>query len=591
MEIKNIIVKEYLESLTEKDELNRIFPLLLESLNFQILSKPTEYLGIQEYGKDIVAIGIDEDGVKKRFYFELKGGADRNITDENFYGKDGIHDSLIQATYNKFISAYPKFDKLPLKIVIVHNGVIKGSVQSTLESFFIEQSNGKDNKTYDRWDISKLTLLFSEHLFSPYLLVNKENTRLFNRILINLDSYEGVSPDFIELIQSVLNKGKWKPAKKSLSRQWKLAFETIKLLSFIIYTESKEYNNLDISKRYLSQLIIQFWHWILVHKAEQDKYVRSYFDTVLKFYCNVMEEYFKRVLPIAMMPNGIFSEEAGRYEQVGYTMRTFDVLNYFLLFVKMDKALNGSADAEKVRSILVEVLNRNNVSSRPLLDIHSSPIVSVLLMFVECNDIISARSYIRNITNNITWGKESYNRLPDANNSVENVIRLIVNQEKSVYYIDTTSLLIPVLLEFTAIFDLEEEYIALRDFVLNHKIDLGLFIPHHGKNSESKHLITDTENDLEEQLFSKSVSDGYQSELRLVDFEPEDAFQNIPITFTQFKQKINNRLAEFEYNYRTDSCGYEFLRDLAHIFYQTPYFPDKWRKIITKPTDNTTKPH
>ncbi len=580
MEIKNIIVKEYLESLTEKDELNRIFPILLESLNFQILSKPTEYLGLQEYGKDIVAIGIDEDGIKKRFYFELKGGTDRNITDENFYGKDGIYDSLIQATYDKFISAYPKFEKLPLKIVIVHNGVIKGSVQSTLENFFIKQSNGADNKTYDRWDISKLTLLFSEHLFNPYLLVNKENTRLFNRILINLDSYEGVSPDFVELIQSVLSKGKWKPAKKSLSRQWKLAFETVKLLSFIIYTESKEYNNLDIAKRYLSQLILQFWHWILVHKAEHDKYVRSYFDIVLKFYCNVMEEYFKRVLPIAMMPNGIFSEEAGRYEQVGYTMRTFDVLNYFLLFIQMDKALNSTVDASQVRSLLVEVLNRNNVSSRPLLDIHSSPIASVLLMFVEHNDIASAKSYIRNISANLKWGKESYNRLPDANNSVENVIRLIVNQEKSVYYVDSTSLLIPVLLEFTAIFDLEEEYVELRDFVLKYKIDLGLFVPHHSRNSESKDLIQDTKHDLEEQLFSKSFYDGYQSELRLIDDQLNNAFQNIPLSFEEFKQKIAERITEFEYDYRTDACGYGFLRDLAHIFYKTPYFPDKWRTFL-----------
>ena len=67
MDIKNIVVKEYLESLTEKNELNYIFPILLESLGFIILSKPTEYLGIQEYGKDIVAVGFDDDGIKIRF--------------------------------------------------------------------------------------------------------------------------------------------------------------------------------------------------------------------------------------------------------------------------------------------------------------------------------------------------------------------------------------------------------------------------------------------------------------------------------------------------------------------------------------------
>jgi hypothetical protein len=206
MDIKNIIVREYLESLTEKNELNRIFPLLLEALHYQILSKPTEYLGMKEYGKDIVAVGVDEDGVKKRFYFELKGGSDRDITEANFYGKDGIQDSLSQATYNEFVSAYPEFKDLPLKIVIVHNGVIKGNVQSTLESMFVTLAASKPNTYFDRWDISKLTLLFSEYLFGAYLLVNQANTRLFNRVLINLDSYEGVSPDFIELVNAILNR-------------------------------------------------------------------------------------------------------------------------------------------------------------------------------------------------------------------------------------------------------------------------------------------------------------------------------------------------------------------------------------------------
>ena len=56
MNIKPIIVKSYLESLTEERELNRIFPILLTSLGFEILNKPTENKGLPEYGKDIVMI-------------------------------------------------------------------------------------------------------------------------------------------------------------------------------------------------------------------------------------------------------------------------------------------------------------------------------------------------------------------------------------------------------------------------------------------------------------------------------------------------------------------------------------------------------
>lgn len=579
MELKNIIVKEYLESLTEKDELNRIFPLLLEAKNFQILSKPTEYIGIQEYGKDIVAVGIDDDGIKKRFYFELKGGKDRNITEENYYGKDGIQDSLTQASYNKFVSAYPRFEHLPLKIVIVHNGIIKGTVQSTLESAFIVYSNTLNNTTFDRWDISKLTLLFSEYLFSPYLLVNNSNTRLFNRVLINLDSYEGISPDFLELINSILNKNQWKAGKK-LSRQWRLVFETLKLLSFIIYTESKEYNNLDIAKRYLSQLILAFWHWVLSNNLEFDKEVKIYFDSLLAFYYSVLNEYFRRVLPIALLKDGLFSEEAGRYEQVGYTMRTFEVLGYLIFCLKMERHFNKNANQGHVRELLIRFMNSNSVSSRPLLDIHSLPIIDLLLYFIEQNDEVSAQSYLNNILNNLRWGKESYDRLPDANNSIENVIKLIVTQQKSIYYSDSTSPLLTVLMEFIALLNLEQEYYQYRDFVLKYKIDLGLFVPHHGIKSSSFDLIEDKENDLEEQLFSKSFTDGYQSELRLTNTRAKEAILEGDLDFVNFKKKVESRKCEFEYDYRTDKSGYSFLRDLAHLFYKTPYFPDKWRYLF-----------
>jgi hypothetical protein len=389
MDIKNIIVKEYLESLTEKNELNRIFPILLESMGYTILSKPTEYVGLPEYGKDIVAIGIDEDGVKKRFYFELKGGADKDITDGNFYGKDGIHDSIIQASYNDFISAFPKFDKLPLKIVIVHNGIIKGNVQRTLENLFLKTQENLKNISFDRWDISRLTILFSEKLFGEYLLVDPKTTKLFNRVLVNLNTTDGITSDFVDLLEVILLKEKWKKSKK-LPRKWELLFETFKLIGFIIYTESKEYNNLEIAKRYLTHLVIKFWHWILKNNLENDKTVTKYFDQVFNFYYKVLLEYFKRTIPIANLKDGLSSEYSGRYEQIGYTKRTFEYLEYFCFILNVERFYNKKINDKDMHLQLVNIINQNNVSCRPLIDIHSSTIISILNLFIDFGELQNA---------------------------------------------------------------------------------------------------------------------------------------------------------------------------------------------------------
>ncbi|KUJ62032.1 hypothetical protein AR687_10800 [Flavobacteriaceae bacterium CRH] len=573
MDIKNIIVKEYLESLTEKNELNRIFPILLESMGFTILSKPTEYIGLQEYGKDIVAVGIDEDKVKKRFYFELKGGNERDITSTNFFGKDGIQDSISQASYNKFVSAFPEFDKLPLKIIIVHNGIIKGAVQSTLEGMFKTFEASLKDTSFERWDISRLTLLFADKLFGAYLLTDPVTTRLFNRILVNLNVTDGISSDYIQLINILFTKEEWKKSRK-LPRKWVLLFESLKLIGFVIYTEANEYNNLEIAKRYITHLVLAFWSWILKNKLEKDKTVIKYFDQILNFHYGVLNEYFNRTINIAFLKDGLYSENGGRYEQIGYPKRTFEYLEYFCFRIIVERHYNGKGNDELFNQQLVAIINQNKVCTRPLIDLHSLPVISILNLFIEFDKLKNAQNYITLVLQQIIYSKVNLGFLPDSNNSIENVIKFIVTGIKPVYYSDSTSPLISVLLEYLVILNMEEEYNYLRDFIKEQKIDLGIFVPFHGINSTSSHLIEDKNNDLEEQLFSKSFTDGYQSETRLTQRFTTD------LSFEDFKNRLVKKQNEFKYNYRTDEAGYPFLRELAHLYFLTPYFPDKWRNYI-----------
>lgn len=572
MNIKPLIVKSYLESLTEERELNTIFPMLLTSLGFEILTKPTENKGFSEYGKDVVAVGKDKDGLKKRFYFELKGGEDRNITAHKLTKNDGIIESLREAKYADFETTYKDFDTLPKKIVLVHNGELKGSARKTYKGFISKEFPETGNVECERWGIEKLSIEFSEHLFGAYLLTDQSTTKKFNKILINLNASSYISEDFTRLLDELLIKNEWQGWKKN-KRQWKLLFESLKLISLVIYTESKEYNNLDIAKRYLTHLVLRFWHWILKNKLEDDSKIKEYFEEVINFYLSVLSEYFKRTFTIASIQDGLSFENSGRYEQIGYTKRTFEYLEYFTFLLHIDLS-NPKAESKSIKKMLTAVVNANSVSLRPLVDINSIPIVNILNIYLKLNDKQSAVNYLQGVLSYIINGKEKYDRMPDANNSYENVIRFTIEKEKPVYYSDSTSPLLAVLLEYIAILDLEDDYYKVRKFVIENKIDLGLFVPHHGKNSISKDLIENTDDDLEEQLFSNPhFNDGYQRDLRL--------FMNLhdDMTFEDFKNEYQKRIKEFEYDYRTDKAGYSFLRNLAHIYFQIPYFPDKWRKL------------
>lgn len=136
MNSSNIIVREYLSSLKEDSELDYLFPILLNVMGFRVIQTARESKGQSQYGKDIIAIGKDDKSIKHKWYFELKGFADRDITQSNYSKSDGIRESIIEAKDTIFKdSSVPGFNNLPVKIVVVHNGILKTNIRDTFEGF------------------------------------------------------------------------------------------------------------------------------------------------------------------------------------------------------------------------------------------------------------------------------------------------------------------------------------------------------------------------------------------------------------------------------------------------------------------------
>src|SRR5690606_19478722 len=166
-------------------------------------------------------------------------------------------------------------------------------------------------------------------------------------------------------------------------------------------------------------------------------------------------------------------------------------------------------------------------------------------------------------------------------NSIENVIKFRMTGTKPIFYSDSTSPLISMLFIYVAILDLKAEYYRLRDFISEHQIDLGYFVPHFGINSTSSQLIEDLDNDFEEQLFSKfHFNEGYQRDLELEQIDYNNLSERKILSFSAFKEKILLNKDEFEYVYRTANSGYPLMKDFAHIYFLTPYFPDTWKNYI-----------
>lgn len=583
--MKNIIIREYLESLTESGELDYIFPILLEVMEFKIISTPKQTRGLAQYGKDIVAIGKDSDGIRKRFYFEVKGGEDRDVTTTTYTKKDGIRESLIEAKDRGYKdSSNPGFEHFPIKIVLVHNGVIKANVKETFDGFIEsefdilqhkQEKNWKDvfrkkaaatsRYQFERWDIYMLTELFTNKLFNEYLLTDEEGLTLFKKVLVLINTPRNNNEDFFRLIHFVFKKAGRKEDMGERKRL--LFFETIKMICFIVYQYSRDANNLTAAKKCIPYAVLRLWSWILENNLEGDAKTKDHFEKTFAILYKLLDEYFIKTLPVARLKNGLWSSSGGRYERIGYPVRSMEYLSWFVFYLGCQTVFetNNPNLVDEQLDNLLTVLNENDGTARPWFDNHSIPITLTINYLITLGRLDDAKRYLAFVLDSIQLSYYANKRLPDGNNSMENVIRLVVKDDKSIYYEIRTSTLFAILLEYTAVLDMKDLYENFKSFLEEIKIDLGIFIPYDDETLR-KNQPNNTKNH-ELNLFTHELSgEGYQSEVK-----PDAVFED-------FQHKIKGKDI-FSYGYRTQKAGMDHLILLAHIYFKTPFFPGFWRNL------------
>lgn len=562
--MRNIIVREYLESLTEKKELDYIFPILLEVMNFKIISTPKKTAGLAQYGKDVIAVGTDKDGIKKRFYFEVKGGEDRDITTRTYQKDDGVRESIREAKDRVYTdSSNPGFNELPVKIVVVHNGTIHPSVKETFDGMIANEFPQGGRFQFERWDLYELTQLFTDHLFNEYLLVDDEAVVRFKRVLVLINTPGNDYKDFFVLLNFILEKAGSNSGLKERKRL--LLFETIRLVSFIVYHYAKEGRNLEVAKKCIPYAILRLWHWILENKLQQNRKVAKHFRKIYTILLATLNDYFNETIPIATIKDGLLSEKGGRYEQIGYPVRAMEYLSYLILNfqLKEEQAPKDKRLPVDQVFVLIEILNKNDGMTRPFFDNHSIPICLTLNFFIAHKRLDAAKSYLKNVLQSIRLAFDIHKRLPDGHNRIESVIQLVLRKQKSVYYEDKTSHLLGALAEYLALLDMEEEYYTFKTFVESCQVYLAVFEPF--DDEQLKRYLPGEEGSHELGLFKHELfKEGYQSEIRL-----EEKFED-------FKSKTFAK-TRTPYEYATKKVGFNNLPYLAHVFFKTPIFPSEWR--------------
>lgn len=547
--IRQEIIKQYVSSLKEDGELDYIFPLLLQRMNYRVLSTPRQSKGRSQYGRDIVALKKIK-GVDTLFFFELKGFAAKDITDRNLNEKDGLIESLRASKYTEYSDAsIPGLKKFPRHYVFVHNGYLEENARPTLDGF-IKQEFPDSN--FGRWDIDKLTSLFSEYLFDETLLADEESYRLFKKVLVLLDAEENDFSDLRRLVE--LQISKIESAGRENTRTILNFFATLKLIASMVYFYSKDSDNLYPAKVCIDTIVLKTWAFILRGRKERRPTYMKHFNSLVLLQTRIYEDYVNKILKLLPLPKSLYSFQASETEYVFYPLRCYDYLGDLLYFFVLTESYSriSKQESRKRVGILKHIVRSNSGCTVPLLDTHSIPILmffKYMCLHASCDDdyqclgdfiVDSVLNMCKRYSKQQMWPEMMGNRMALAKSLYT----------KSDDYSCGSSLLIVTLFELISYMNITELYSAFKKVVEESGVNLQVAYP------------IQEEYDIEQLLFEKRLNDELSVQTNL----------KLPDTIEDFQKTFIKKYKSIDY--RADKVNYGFLRLLAHKYYETDMFPD-----------------
>ena len=156
-----LILKEYLASLRERDELDAILPDLLSQLGFTVLSKPQR--GTRQHGVDVAAVGALNGGPKKLYLFSIKSG-DLTRAEWSAGPPQNLRPSLDEIQDSYLRSHVPgRYRDLDVVICICIGGIIREEVQSDVTGY-TDRATG-EGITFEVWNGD----ILADHILNAFL--------------------------------------------------------------------------------------------------------------------------------------------------------------------------------------------------------------------------------------------------------------------------------------------------------------------------------------------------------------------------------------------------------------------------------------
>ncbi len=386
-----LLLKQYLSSLKERDELDVVLPDIISEVGFTVVSRPKR--GTTQYGVDVAAIGPHpKTGEQALFLLSIKSG---DLTrDEWASGNQALRPSLEEIVEVYIPKRVPKrYKDLPVVIALCFGGDIHEAVRPQVDGF-IDKNTVSGRLEFEEWNGDYLANLIATGLLRENIFERARQTS-FRKAVALVDEPDVCVQHFLALLDQLVET-----TPPNLSARLQVARQ-IYLATWTVFVWCRDAKNLESAYRCSVLAALRIWDLSHAHFSGKSTASKALGDVTNKMVqlnriiaTTFIEEH---VEPFSHVEDGMgVSVPSG--ESVDINLKLFETLGrvaiHGLWLMRMKERIPDAADADQVAivdaelqkclELLCNLINHNPAYYTPLRDDHAIEITLAGLFFMQC---------------------------------------------------------------------------------------------------------------------------------------------------------------------------------------------------------------
>lgn len=426
-----LIIAEYLHSLRERDELDRLLPDLLVEMDYVPVARPQT--GNRQYGVDIAARGNNfETGEDELLLLVVKQG-DIGSTEWNG-NKNAVYQS-INDIFHVYLRSHlePQDQDRSIRIVVATNGELKQTVQASWSGFV---NDNRSKAAIEFWGADFIAVLIEKHLLNEHIFLDEDRHDLRRALALSGDS-EYDRKDLHRMFMRVLDlndKGQLTDKPKTGKALLKaLRIVNLSAQMFAHWT-LREDGDTRQGLCAIERAMLWTWHRIcLADEKDKQSAISGPLRQIWWIYYRFTVQYHARIQPYCFVESSIIRYTSNGVESSLIAFEQIGILASIALFQIFSAISEGSKktdekntfweeNANTVIQTLESWLQNNGASSSPCLDRQSQDINLALIALLGLNRAETAKEWLKKLFRNVDYALKAKKFVPVATDSLDDLV-------------------------------------------------------------------------------------------------------------------------------------------------------------------------